>query len=165
MLNGRVWLRWGAWLTGVAALLHLAIIFGGPAWYRFFGAGERMERLAARGAVYPAVLTAAIAGVLAIWALYGLSGAGVVRRLPLLRPALVLIAGVYGARGLLGIPAVLLAEGPYAAELRGRMPFMVVTSLVCLALCVSYAAGAAQVDAPPGHPTRAPDVSGGQEPR
>jgi len=136
-----VWLRWGAWLTGVAALLHLAIIFGGPAWYRFFGAGERMERLAARGAVYPAVLTAAIAGVLAIWALYGLSGAGVVRRLPLLRPALVLIAGVYGARGLLGIPAVLLAEGPYAAELRGRMPFMVVTSLVCLALCVSYAPG------------------------
>jgi hypothetical protein len=151
-----VWLRRGAWLTGAAALLHLAIIVGGPAWYRFFGAGERMARLAAGGAAYPAVLTAGIAGVLGVWALYGLSGAGVIRRLPLLRPALVAIAGVFGARGLLGIPAVLLADGPYAAELRARMPFMVGTSLVCLALGVCYAAGAAQVGPPPGPPRRVP---------
>ena len=162
MPNGRVWLRWGAWLTGVVALLHLAIIVGGPAWYRFFGAGERMARLAAQGAVYPAVLTAGIAGVLAVWALYGLSGAGVIRRLPLLRPALVLIAVAYAARGLLGVSAVLLGEGPYAAELRERMPFMVVTSVVCLALALGYAAGAAQVDPPPGRPRRVPDVPDGR---
>ena len=161
MGDGRVWLRRGAWLTGAAALLHLAIILGGPAWYRFFGAGERMARLAARGAAGPAVLTAGIAGVLAAWALYGLSGAGVIRRLPLLRPALVLIAGVYGARGLLGVPAVLLADGPYAEELRGRMPFVVGTSLACLALGLCYAAGAAAV-APP---TRGPASGPGDAPR
>ena len=28
----------------IAALLHVACIVGGPAWYRFFGAGERMAR-------------------------------------------------------------------------------------------------------------------------
>jgi hypothetical protein len=32
-----------------ASILHLACIAGGPEWYRFFGAGERMARMAARG--------------------------------------------------------------------------------------------------------------------
>ena len=62
--------------TGAAAMLHVAIVLGGPEWYRFFGAGERMARMAARGSITPAVLTLAIAAVLGVWALYGLSGAG-----------------------------------------------------------------------------------------
>ncbi len=145
MQNGERWLRRGALLTAAASLLHLAIIFGGPGWYRFFGAGERMALLSARGSAYPAAVTAGIATVLGLWALYGLSGAGVIRRLPLLRPALLLIAGVYLARGALGIPAVLFAEGPYADELKGRMTFMVVSSLTCLLLGFCYAFGAARV--------------------
>lgn len=145
MRNGERWLRWGALGTGAAALLHLAIIFGGPDWYRFFGAGERMAGLSARGSAYPTVITAGIASILGLWALYALSGAGVIRRLPLLRLALVLIAGVYFARGALGIPAVLLAEGPYADELKGRMTFMAVSSLICISLGFCYAFGAAGV--------------------
>ncbi|MBV8856817.1 MAG: hypothetical protein JOZ02_07815 [Acidobacteria bacterium] len=145
MQNRNRWLRWGALLTGAASLLHVGIIFGGPDWYRFFGAGERMARLSARGSHYPTFVTAVIASVLALWALYGLSGAGVIRRLPLLRPALVLIAGVYFARGALGIPAVLFVDNPYADELKGRMTFMVVSSLVCLFLGLCYAFGAARV--------------------
>lgn len=145
MQNGERWLCWGALLTGGAALLHLGIIFGGPDWYRFFGAGERMARLSAHGSPYPTVVTTVIASVLGLWALYGLSGAGVIRRLPLLRLALVLIAGVYLARGTLGIPLVLFAQGPYADELKGRMTFMVVSSLVCIFLGLCYAFGAARV--------------------
>jgi hypothetical protein len=145
MQDGERWLRWGALLTGAAALLHLAIIFGGPDWYRFFGAGERMARLSARGSAYPTVVTAGIAFVLGLWALYGLSGAGVIRRLPLLRLALVLIACVYFARGILGIPLVLFVDGPYTDELKGRMTFMVVSSLICIFLGFCYAFGAARV--------------------
>ncbi len=37
----------GGYLSFVAALLHISCIFGGPEWYRFFGAGERMATLAA----------------------------------------------------------------------------------------------------------------------
>lgn len=133
----------GGLLTATASLLHLAIIAGGPDWYRFFGAGERMARLAARGSPYPAAITAGIAATLAVWALYALSGAGVIRRLPLLRPALLLIAAVFLGRGLLGVPLVLLADDPYANQLRARMTFMVVTSLVCLGLGLCYAIGAA----------------------
>ena len=128
-------------LTGAASLLHVGIILGGPDWYRFFGAGERMARFAARGSPYPAVVTLGIAAVLAVWALYALSGAGVIRRLPLLRPALGLIAAIFLARGLLGVPLVLLVEHPYAAELRAKMTFMVVTSAVCILLGVCYAVG------------------------
>ena len=133
----------GGLLTGVASLLHLAIIAGGPDWYRFFGAGERMARLAARGSSYPALVTAGIAAILGTWALYALSGAGVIRRLPLLRLALVLIAAIYLARGILGVPVVLLVEHPYAAELRARMTFMVISSVICVLLGLCYAAGAA----------------------
>ncbi len=139
----RRWLHAGALLTGLASLLHLAIIVGGPEWYRFFGAGERMARLAARGAPHPAVVTAGIAAILALWAAYGLSGAGVIRRLPLLRTALVLIAAAYLARGILGLPVVLLVDDPYAEELRRRTTFMIVSSLVCIVLGVCYARGAA----------------------
>ena len=145
MQNGGRWLCWGALLTGAASLLHLGIIFGGPDWYRFFGAGERMARLAARGSAYPSGVTAVIASILGLWALYGLSGAGVIRRLPLLRLALVLIAGVYFARGILGIPLVMFVDDPYADELKGRMTFMIVSSLVCILLGFCYASGAARV--------------------
>jgi putative oxidoreductase len=145
MPDGERWLRWGALLTGAASLLHLGIIFGGTDWYRFFGAGERMAHLSARGSAYPAVITAMIASILGLWALYGLSGAGVIRRLPLLRLALVLIACVYLARGILGIPLVLLVKNPYAYELKGRMTFMIISSLICIFLGFCYASGAAWV--------------------
>ena len=138
------WLLCGALLTGAASLLHVCIIFGGPGWYRFFGAGERMARFAARGSVYPTVITACIAAVLGVWALYGLSGAGVIRRLPLLRLALALIAAVYLARGILGIPAVLFVDDPYTRQLKAKMTFMVVSSAICMALGLCYAAGAAR---------------------
>jgi hypothetical protein len=142
-MRNRIMLTGGA-LTGAASLLHVAMIVGGADWYRFFGAGERMARMAARGSPYPALVTAGIAAVLAVWALYALSAAGVIRRLPLLRPALAAIAAVFLARGILGIPLVLLVDDPYLSQLRGRMTFMVVTSLVCVALGLCYAVGAAR---------------------
>ena len=37
---GNPWLVAGGILSALAALLHLAVIVGGPVWYRFFGAGE-----------------------------------------------------------------------------------------------------------------------------
>jgi putative oxidoreductase len=138
-------LVFGGMLTGVASLLHVGIILGGPDWYRFFGAGERMARLAARGSIYPAAVTAGIAVVLGIWALYALSGAGVIRRLPFVRLALVLIAAVYLARGILGIPLVLVMDDPYANQLRAKMTFMVLSSAVCICLGICYAFGAARV--------------------
>lgn len=78
----------GAALTALASLAHLAcIVIGAPA-YLAMGAGSRMARLAEAGHWYPPSITVIIAGVLGVWSVYALSGAGLVQRLPLLRPVL-----------------------------------------------------------------------------
>ncbi len=55
------WLIAAGVLSAAAALLHLAIVAGGPDWYRFFGAGEGMARMAERGLLRPTLITLAIA--------------------------------------------------------------------------------------------------------
>ena len=101
---GTGWLIVGGWLSALAALLHIGCIFGGPDWYRFFGAGEGMARAAARGDWHPTLITLAIAAILSIWAAYAFSAAGSIPRLPLLRTALVVITAIYLLRALIFLP-------------------------------------------------------------
>ncbi|MEO8623314.1 MAG: hypothetical protein ABI625_19715 [bacterium] len=131
----------GGLLAGAAALLHLAIIVGGPGWYRFFGASERMARLAERGSAIPAMMTAGIALLLGLSALYAVSAAGVIIPLPLLRPILALISLVYLTRAVGGVPAALFVDTPYMQMLKGRMTFMLISSALCLAMGLCYAVG------------------------
>ena len=99
------WLIVGAGLSFLAAALHIAIIFGGGDWYRFFGAGEGMARLAESGSREPAKMTLGIATVLTVWGLYALSGAGLIFRLPWRRLVLSAITAIYTVRGLAGLIA------------------------------------------------------------
>lgn len=124
----------GGVLSAIASLLHLAVIAGGPTWYRFFGAGEGMARLAEQGSWKPTVITVGIASILAIWAAYAFSGAGLIPRLPLIRTALVLITAVYLLRGLVLIPAFALNPG-------GITPFVLWSSLIVLVYGLAYAVG------------------------
>jgi hypothetical protein len=88
---------------GIAALLHLGcIVFGAP-WYRALGAGEGMARLAEAGSWRPTLITLGISSVLLVWMLFALAGAGALRPLPLMRWALLAIAGVLLLRGLGGV--------------------------------------------------------------
>ena len=128
------WLVVGGLLSAGAALLHLAIAAGGPDWYRFFGAGERMARMAERGSPSPTIFAVAITAMLAIWAAYAFAGAGLIRRLPLMRTALVLISAVYLLRGLVLVPAL-------AIHGRGVSAFTVWSSLIVLAYGIIYALG------------------------
>ena len=129
-----VWLLIAGCLSTVAALLHLMVIAGGPEWYRFFGAGEAMATLAARGSLKPALATLAIATVLFVWAAYAFSGAGLVRRLPLMRTALLLITAIYLVRGLALFPT--LAFKPKLVD-----SFTVWSSLIVLVYGITYAIG------------------------
>jgi len=103
MTHRNPWLLAAAGANALAALLHLACIAFGAQWYRAMGAGEAMAQMAERGDWTPAVAAAGIACVLSTWSLYALSGAGAIRRLPLLRPALWAITGVYLLRGGVGL--------------------------------------------------------------
>jgi hypothetical protein len=135
---GSTFLALGAGLSAIAALAHVAIVIGGPAWYRFFGAGEGMARLASQGSWYPALITLAIALVLASWSAYALSGAGWLPELPHVRLALVAITAVYLLRGVGGLFLAFFAPG-------GNSPaFWVWSSVICLAFGAVHAAGLAR---------------------
>lgn len=125
-------------LSATAALLHVLIIIFGAPWYRFFGAGPRIVQMAAAGHWYPPVLTAGIALVLSIWSLYALSGAGVLRPLPLLKPALCLITAIYLLRGLAIVPIQLQWPG-------GASAFWWWSSLICLGYGLTHLLGLIQV--------------------
>jgi hypothetical protein len=112
---GRTLLTTGGLLSLAASVAHLAVIFGGPAWYRFFGAGERMARSAERGMIHPTLITIGIASVLAVWAAYAFSGAGLIGRLPLLRLGLVAITAVYVVRAFAYIPLLHFTGQPVGA--------------------------------------------------
>lgn len=132
MANG--WLFVGGVLSGVASILHLGCIVGGPAWYRFFGAGERMARMAERGMLEPAIVALLIAGVLAGWAIYALSGAGVLPRLPLLRPILIVITAVYLLRAA-ALPLMLATMHERSAT------FLVWSSAIVLVIGIVHTIG------------------------
>jgi hypothetical protein len=83
------------------------MLYGGNA-YRYFGAGERMARMAERGAPEPVIITTVIVLLFSAWAAYAFAGAGVLAPLPWLRAALPIIGLVYTARGLVLIPQIFL---------------------------------------------------------
>ena len=128
------WLVAGGILSALAAILHLAVIAGGPDWYRFVGAGEEMARMAEQGLLRPALITIAIAAILGIWSAYAFAGAGLIPRLPLMRTALVAITAVYLLRGLALVPLALLR--PALID-----PFALWSSLIVLAYGLVHAVG------------------------
>lgn len=137
-VSHNIWLIVAAGLSAIAALLHVAIIFGGAQWYRFFGAGERMALAAAAGRWYPAVITACIALVLSLWAVYALSGAGVIQRLPLLKLGLSVITAIYLVRGLAIVPWLVITREKIT-------PFFLWSSAICCSYGVVHLWGLTQV--------------------
>jgi len=131
------WLILGGILSFAVALLHVVIIFIGASAYRYFGAGEDMATAAASGSAFPALLTLFLAAIFAIWGFYGLSGAGVIRRLPLLKIALILIGAVYTLRGV----AVFQQLFQIAASAAEVTPREIVFSLVSLIIGLAYLLG------------------------
>jgi hypothetical protein len=129
------------WLTAAAALcfgialLHLAIIFMGPYAYGYVGV-PKLGRAEAAGSMVPDLMSAGLVLVFAGFGAYALSGAGRIRRLPLLPVALVLIGAVFTVRGLVLFPQLAaLAAGT------GTRPRLAVFSLVSLVTGVAFLAG------------------------
>ncbi|MFC5743361.1 hypothetical protein [Dyella tabacisoli] len=127
-----------ALLSAIASMLHIRIMFGGAAWYDRFGAGQRIVDLAKAGHWYPTAITSVIAIVLAIWAAYALSGAGVLPRLPLLRTVLCVVTSIYLLRGLVIVPLLLFARERVNA-------FALWSSLLCLFYGAVHGLGLIQV--------------------
>lgn len=127
-------LIFGGFLCLIAAALHLAIIIGGEKWYRAFGAGEKMASMAARGDIYPTIITLFIALILLIWSLYAFAGAGLIHKLPFMKFCLCSISAIFFARG---FGALIMM--PFLKPL--QTPFLFWSSLIVLLYFIAYALG------------------------
>lgn len=131
-------------LALAGALVHIAIMLGGPAWYDFFGAPEGLVDMARAGNLRAPISCLVIATMLFVFAAYAFSSAGLIKRLPLLRIVTALIALVLLLRGVLFIPLILLQPGLLSGicDCRSIDTFIVATSLICLAMGFGFALGA-----------------------
>ena len=132
MMQRNLWLIIGGVLSAVAALIHVGCIVNGPVWDRMFGAPEPLIRAVERGDPSLHWMTAIIAVILAIWSAYAFAGAGLIRRLPLMRTALVAISAIYLARGVLIVPVLLQTDS---------RPFDLWSSLIVLGYGLIYLIG------------------------
>ncbi len=135
-LRGWMLLLVAGCVSFLIAILHVVIVLIGPSAYAFFG-GDRLARLALSGSSSPVIQTLLLAGIHAVFGLYGLSGAGIVRRLPLLTVALFAIGGMYAFRGLSFIDqGVQILKDPDSLPLR-----VFLYSLVSFVTGCAYLAG------------------------
>ncbi len=119
-----------------ALALFQAVITSVPSWALYFGAGteivSRPWLLCLVG--YP------VAVLFAVFGFYALSGAGRIRRLPYLPPALVAIVIVFLLRGLILFPEILMNAGiiPVVGQIAARH---MISSGVSLLIGMVYLAG------------------------
>jgi len=121
-------------LSFLTAILHIAVIFGGSRWYRFFGAGEDMALLAEKGSIKPTLITLSITLsitlILLIWGAYAWSGAGLLPKLPFLKLTLVVITTIYLVRGIFGLVAPFICKHPKITQ--NSTAFWIWSSIICL---------------------------------
>ena len=125
----------GGSVSLVLAALHVLIIAIGAPAYRYFGRADLAEATL-KGSLYPPLATLVVTITLVVWGLYAYSGAGVLRRLPLLRTGLFAISGIYLLRGLI---VVLDAARWFKGE--PYPPRQAVFSATALVVGLCYAVG------------------------
>ena len=102
--------RYGVHLLILAALIaiftalaHMSCIVLGPQCYAFQMAPPPVVESAKAGTLLAPIGTTIVSSIFVVFALYALSGASVIRRLPLLNIGIYTISGLCIVRGLLGI--------------------------------------------------------------
>jgi len=108
-------LRFGGRANLAIAAAHVIGLIWAWSMFRAVGIEAEMRELATQGAALPYVLTLITAGAFLVFGLYALSGAGDLRRLPLLRTGLVVIAVIYLYRATWGIGAAAAGDGAQVA--------------------------------------------------
>lgn len=89
----------GSVLSFLVALLHIMLAIR-PKLYDYFGA-SKLSELTEQGSTFTIWVTLGLVIMFVVWGFYGLSGAGIIRQLPLLRAALIGIGIIYLLRALM----------------------------------------------------------------
>lgn len=103
--KGVIALSIGALIATSTAIAHLSCIFIGPSCYKAQLAPPYIIRSAIEGTLVAPIGTAVVSSLFLACALFAVSGAGLIKRLPLLKLALVTISVLCILRGLVTIPS------------------------------------------------------------
>ncbi len=91
-------------ISGLAAVWHLLCIWGGPSWFAFARAPQQIIESAQQGTLVAPIGTIIVAGLMFSCSIFAFSAVGIIRHVPLTKPALMTIAVLCTLRGLIAIP-------------------------------------------------------------
>jgi hypothetical protein len=97
----------GGVIAGATAIWHLLMIAGGPSWYAFGHAPPYIVESAKQNTFIAPIAAVIIASLMFACTAYSFSGAGLIRKIPLLKSALVTISIICLARALVTVPVFL----------------------------------------------------------
>ncbi len=137
-MNKKSYLLILAGILSFCAAIFQAVLGFVPEWSAALGSGDAL----ASNPTLLLALSLLVALLLVIFGFYGLSGAGVVRRLPLLRLGLLVIGLLYSAVGIYFILYVLAALGILPSAQPATVYLLLVT-FGALVACLAYLVGLA----------------------
>ncbi len=98
-------------IASVSSLWHLLCILGGPSWFAFARAPQQIIDSAQQGTYLAVVGTVIVATLMFACTVFAFSSSGLIRRVPLVKPALASIALLCILRALVAIPYLLTPTG------------------------------------------------------
>jgi hypothetical protein len=91
-------------IAAASAIWHLLCIWGGPSWFAFARAPQQIIDSAQQGTLLAPIGTVVVAALMFSCTVFALSAVGLIRKIPLVKPALITIAILCTLRGLIAIP-------------------------------------------------------------
>lgn len=93
-------LRLGGYINILIAIAHIVGLIWADQMFEVTGIGKEMKELAQIHSSYPYLMTVFVSVFFFIFGLYGLSADHKFRKLPFVKPAIFIIAGIYLLRGI-----------------------------------------------------------------
>ena len=98
-------------IASASALWHLLCILGGPSWFEFARAPQQIIDSAQQGTLLAPIGTITVSSLMFACTVFAFSGAGLIRKVPLLKPALITISFICTSRALIAIPIMITPDG------------------------------------------------------
>ena len=123
----------GAILNLIIGAGHIAALLNLDLTLRFTGIEGQIEKYSAIHPWFNYATTIVVAILFIIMGLYGLSGARILRKFPLLKPAIIVITILYIIRGVLGLAYEILSQEQWLSG--------IIISSIALFIGICYFAG------------------------
>ena len=98
-------------IASASAIWHLLCILGGPSWFVFARAPQQIIESAQQGTMLAPISTVIVASLMFACTLFAFSAVGLIRKVPLLKPALITIATLCILRALIATPTFVTPTG------------------------------------------------------